>query len=62
MSVRDSTLKGGLRVSAPEILERPAPQLRAQLFGAPRPERPRAPANRADARPDGISCESDQNG
>ena len=30
-----------------EILQRPAPQPGAPLFGAPRPERPRAPANPA---------------
>ena len=34
-----------LYVSAPEILQRPAPQPGAPLFGAPRPERPSAPAN-----------------
>ena len=34
-----------LNLSAPEILQRPAPQQGAPLFGAPRPERPRAPAN-----------------
>ena len=34
-----------LNVSAPEILQRPAPQLGAPLFGAPRPERPSAYAN-----------------
>ena len=34
-----------LNLSAPEILQRPAPQPGAPLFGAPRPERPRAPAN-----------------
>ena len=36
-----------LNVSAPEILQRPAPQPGAPLFGAPRPERPSAPANPA---------------
>ena len=35
-------------VSAPEILERPAPQPGLPLFGAPRPERPSAPANPDD--------------
>ena len=34
-----------LKLSAPEILQRPAPQPGAPLFGAPRPERPSAPAN-----------------
>ena len=34
-----------LSLSAPEILQRPAPQPGAPLFGAPRPECPRAPAN-----------------
>ena len=33
-----------LILSAPEILQRPTPQRGAPLFGAPRPERPRAPA------------------
>ena len=37
-----------LKLSAPEILQRPAPQPGAPLFGAPRPERPSAPANPAD--------------
>ena len=36
-----------LNLSAPEILQRPAPQPGAPLFGAPRPERPSAPANPA---------------
>ena len=42
-----------LNLSAPEILQRPAPQLGAPLLGAPRPERPCAPAN-----PEGccVSC------
>ena len=34
-----------LNLGAPEILQRPAPQPGAPLFCAPRPERPRAPAN-----------------
>ena len=34
-----------LNLSAPDSLQRPAPQQGAPLFGAPRPERPRAPAN-----------------
>ena len=34
-----------LNLSAPEILQRPAPQQGALPFGAPRPERPSAPAN-----------------
>ena len=34
-----------LKLSAPDILQRPAPQPGAVLFGAPRPERPSAPAN-----------------
>ena len=34
-----------LNLSAPEILQRPAPQPGAPLFGAPRPEHPSAPAN-----------------
>ena len=38
-----------LNLSAPKILQRPAPQQGAQLFGAPRPERPSAPANSATA-------------
>ena len=32
-------------LSAPEILQRPAPQQGARLFGGPRPKRPRAAAN-----------------
>ena len=43
-----------LKLSAPEFLQRPAPQPGAPLFGAPRPERPSAPANpgfRPDADP-----------
>ena len=39
-----------LIVSAPKFLQRPAPQPGAPLFGAPRPERPSAPAN-PDYRP-----------
>ena len=38
-----------LNVSAPEILQRPAPQQGAPLFGAQRPERPSAPANPGQA-------------
>ena len=37
-----------LNLSAPYILQPPAPQQGAQLFGAPRPERPSAPANPAN--------------
>ena len=44
------TERSVLNLSAPEILQRPAPQPGAPLFGAPRPERPSAPAN-----PD-LSC------
>ena len=40
-----STNETVLNLSAPEILQRPAPQPGAPLFGAPRPERPSAPAN-----------------
>ena len=39
------TERSVLNLSAPEILQRPAPQPGAPLFGAQRPERPRAPAN-----------------
>ena len=34
-----------LNVSAPDILQSPAPQQGVQLFGAQRPKRPSAPAN-----------------
>ena len=34
-----------MNLSDPPILQRLAPQPGAPLFGAPRPERPRAPAN-----------------
>ena len=40
-----------LNVSAPDILQHPAPQPGAPLFGAPRPERPSAPANPAHDAP-----------
>ena len=40
-----------LKLSAPEILQRPAPQPGAPLFGAPRPERPSAPANPGREKP-----------
>ena len=40
-----------MKISAPEILQRPAPQPGAPLFGAPRPERPSAPANPGRRRP-----------
>ena len=36
-----------MKLSASEILQRPAPLPGAPLFSAPRPERPRAPANSA---------------
>ena len=36
---------GFWKFSAPEILQRPAPKPGALLFGSPRPERLRAPAN-----------------
>ena len=36
-----------MTLSAPEILQRPAPQPGAPRFGTPRPERPSAPANPA---------------
>ena len=39
-----------LNLSTPELLQRPASQPGAPLFGAPRPERPRAPANPARKR------------
>ena len=40
-----------LNLSAPKILQRPAPQPGAPLFGAARPERPSAPANPGEKRP-----------
>ena len=46
---RSSIGKAVLNLSAPEILQRPAPKQGGLLFGAQRPERPRAPANPAQA-------------
>ena len=37
-----------LNLGAPKILQRPAPQQGAQLFGAPRPKHPSPPANPDD--------------
>ena len=45
MGVSPASIDVVLKPSAPEILQRPAPQPGALLFGAPRPERPSAPAN-----------------
>ena len=49
--VRAHAYSDRLNLSAPEILQRPAPQPWAPLFGAPRPERPSAPANPGPKKP-----------